>query len=96
MSQTSSFQVRTNTARRKRVKAMFARQGIPLSVAIEMFFAKAEERKGIPFTVQRGPEIPNAKTAKILDAILSDEKAGKVSRFDTMQEAIAQLRKEVL
>ncbi len=98
MAKTATLSIRIEPKTKSRAEKIFAKLGISLSEAVNMFFCQTINERALPFRPQLDrPEIPNDETVAAMregDQILEEIKAGKrVPRFNSVEELFAELNR---
>jgi len=87
MSKSAMIQARINPDLKSEVETILQEIGLSTSEAITLFFKRVKMERGIPFEVK----IPNAETRKAIEEL----EAGRGEKFDTIEEMIESLKKDV-
>lgn len=86
MSAQDVVRARIDSALKKEATAVLAEMGLSVSDAIRILFVRLAAERALPFDVR----VPNAKT----QAAMRDVREGKVARFDSVGELMANLDTE--
>ena len=87
MSKTAMFHIRVEPSLKSEVETILEEIGLSTSEAVTLFFKRVRMERGIPFELK----IPNAETLQAM----KDIEEGRVEKFDTIEEMIESLKKDV-
>lgn len=87
MSKTAMIQARISPDLKSEVETILHEIGLSTSEAITIFFKRVKLERGIPFEVK----IPSAETKEAIEEL----EAGRGEKFDTIEEMIESLKKDV-
>ncbi len=98
MAKTATLSIRIDPKTKSQAEKIFAKLGISLSTAVNMFFRQTINERAVPFRPQLDrPEIPNDETIAAMqecDQMLEEIKAGKrVPRCKSVEELFAELER---
>lgn len=96
MAKTATLSIRIEPKAKSQAEKIFAKLGITLSEAVNMFIHQSIIERALPFQPRaERPKIPNAATRAAMeegDRLLEEIKAGtRKPRFETAEEALASL-----
>lgn len=97
MAKTATLSIRIEPKAKLQAEKIFAKLGITLSEAVNMFIHQSVIERALPFQPRaERPKIPNAETVAAMREVeqaIADERAGKrrTRHFNTVEELFADL-----